>query len=121
MALVLTVGAIIKCTHGGMCKLSQGNSKLTVSGNAVITSGMEAGISFAGGPNVTVPCTFATGAGPSPCTATGPSLPSGVATKLLVDGMGALLAGASGQNVNAQDPSAQWSVVSAGQTLLQAS
>jgi hypothetical protein len=121
MSYVLTVGAIIQCTHGGTCKLSQGSSKLTVSGNGVIISGMESGISFAGGPNVVAPCTFATSGGPSPCTATGPTLPAGLATKLTIDGMGALLDSASGTNINAQDASAKWSVVSAGQTLLQAS
>jgi hypothetical protein len=106
--------------------LSQGNSKLTISGNNVITSGMEVGISFApGGPGVLVPCPKLAVAGspppPSPCTATVATLPSGVATKLTVDGLGALLDGANGQTINPNDPAATWSVASAGQTLLKAS
>lgn len=126
MGTVLVAGAIIKCSHGGSCKLSKGNSKLTIGGNDVITSGMEVGISFApGSPGVVVPCPKLANAGtpppPSPCTATIATTPSGVATKLTVDGVGALLDGASGQTVNANDPAATWSVDSAGQTLLKAS
>ena len=125
MGTVLVVGAIIKCSHGGSCKLSQGNSKLAIGGNNVITSGMEVGISFApGGPGVVVPCPKLAAAGtpppPSPCTATVATSPSGVAAKLTVDGLGALLDGASGQTINANDPAATWSVDSAGQTLLKA-
>src|SRR5258708_8766053 len=122
MAFVVVAGAIIQCNHNGRCKLSQGSSKLTVSGNPVITSGMEAGVSFApGGPNVVVPCPgFTPGPPPPPtfCAATLAADPSGVSTKLTVDGMGALLDNASGPATNPNDPSATWSVVSAGQTAL---
>jgi len=122
MATVVVAGAMIKCTHGGTAKLSSGSSKMTVSGNGVVTSGMETGISFApGSPAMVVPCPgFPTSAPPTPtfCVATLAATPSGVATKLTVDGMGALLDNASGQVSNVNDPSAQWSVTSAGQSLL---
>jgi hypothetical protein len=124
MAMVLVAGATIKCTHGGICKLSQGTPKLTVGGNAVITSGMETKISFLGGPNVVSPCPgFPLTAPPVPtfCIATLPADPSGVSSKLTVDGIGALLDNASGQATNVNDPSAKWSVISPGQSLLKAS
>jgi hypothetical protein len=124
MGSVLAVGAIIKCSHGGSLKLAQGSSKLSVGGNAVVTAGMESGLSFAvGSPNVVTPCPKL-GPGPafppSPCASTGSSLPPGVAVKLLVDGKGVLLDSASGLATNPNDPAATWSVTSAGQTLLEA-
>ena len=126
MGTVLVAGAVIQCSHGGSYKFSQGNPKLSISGNKVITSGMEVGVSFApGSPGVLVPCPKLALAGtpppPSPCTATLAALPSGVALKLTVGGLGALLDAAQGQTVNANDPAATWSVSSAGQTLLKAS
>ena len=124
MGTVLAVGAIIQCSHLGSLKLAQGNPKLRVSGNAVVTAGMESGLSFAvGSPNVVTPCPKL-GPGPafppSPCASTGASLPSGVAVKLRVDGKGVLLDSASGLATNPNDPAASWSVASAGQTLLKA-
>jgi len=43
---------------------------------------------------------------------------SGVSTQLTVGDLGVLLDNASGQAINANDPSAAWSVADAGQTLL---
>jgi hypothetical protein len=117
MPNVIVVGGKLKCKHGGMLKLSSGSSLLEIAGAETIASGMEAGLSFAGGPDVLVPCPWATSAGPSPCTATQPAT-AGTSSILSIGGLPALLDSASGQTVNATDSGATWSVVSAGQTLL---
>ncbi len=117
MPNVVVVGGILKCKHGGMLKLSSGDRRLEIASAAAITSGMEAGLSFAGGPDVLIPCPWATPKGPSPCTATSPAT-SGMSTVLNVGELAALLDNASGQAVNDGDPSATWSVAFAGQTVL---
>jgi len=115
MPNVLVVGGMLKCSHGGMLTLSSGDARLQVSGAAAVTFGMEVGLSFAAG---TPPCTYTTPVGaPSPCSATLPAL-SGTSALLSVGDIPVLLDNASGLAVNAADPSAQWSVDSAGQTLL---
>lgn len=122
MGQPLVDGAIIQCTHSGQAKLSGGDTRLSVSGNGAITFGMEAGISFApGSPAVVSPCPFTDPktSAPSPCAATLPAT-KGSSTVLQVGGVPVLLDGASGMTTNPSDPSAQWSVVSAGQTLLTA-
>lgn len=120
MGQPLVDGAILQCTHSGQAKLSGGDTRLSVSGNGAITFGMEAGISFApGSPAVVTPCPFPDpkSGSPSPCSATLPAT-SGTSTLLEVGGVPVLLDSASGMAANPGDPSAQWSVVSAGQTLL---
>ena len=115
---MLVAGAMIQCTHGGMRKISSGDSRLEIGGKGVVTFGTEAGLSFApGDPDVTAPCSMQTPStppAPSPCSATTPAT-SGVATKLDVGGTPVLLDGAGGQAVNPSDPSARWSVASPGQ------
>jgi hypothetical protein len=125
MSTVLVSGAVLQCSHGGQLTLSQGNKKLSVGGSQVIIAGMESSLSFAlGAPGVTTPCPKMASAGspppPSPCSST-QAASSGVASKLTVDGKGVLLATASGQAVNLNDPNASWQVNSAGQSLLKAS
>lgn len=123
MPNVLVVGATLQCSHGGVVRLTGGNAKLLVTNNAVITSGQEAGLSFApGAPGVIVPCTHPNSKAPTPpptvpCSAT-MAATSGISTLLVIDEMGALMDTASGQTVNLDDPQASWSVASAGQTVL---
>ena len=120
MAQPLVDGATIQCTHSGQVKLSGGDTRLSVSGNGAITFGKEVGISFApGSPGIISPCPFADPktSAPSPCSAT-LAATKGSSTLLQVGGVPVLLDSASGMATNASDPSAQWSVVSAGQTLL---
>ncbi len=123
MAYVLVSEAIFQCSHGGMTKLGSGNSKLTVGGNPVVTSGMEVGISFAPGANTTSPCTNATTTSPpvlAPCLISAPAS-SGVATKLTVGSTGVLLDSAQGTTTNTQGATpGTWSISSAGQTKLTA-
>jgi hypothetical protein len=120
MPNVLVVGGKLKCNHGGMLQLSSGSSLLEIAGADAIASGMEAGLSFSGGPDVLVPCPLPAPSGPpgsSPCTAT-LAATAGTSSLLSIGGVAALLDSASGQTVNANDPNATWSVDSAGQTLL---
>jgi len=121
MAKVVVVGGIIRCNHGGQRRLTSGDSRLNVDGNNVVVQGLETGLSFAPAPPVvTMPCPVTTPAGnPSPCTAT-LAATTGISTKLVVGGMGTLLDTASGNATNAQDPTATWSVASAGQNKLDA-
>lgn len=121
MPNVLVVGGMIKCTHGGVIQLSQGESRLEIAGAAALTAGMEANLSFAGGPNVVTPCPFpapppAPPGTRSPCTSTLPAT-AGMSAVLSVDGLAVLLDSASGPAVNANDPGAGWGVLMAGQTL----
>ena len=126
MSFVLVAGAIIGCSHGGQVKLSAGDSRLIVDDNGAITLGMEAGLTF-GSPNSPTP-------GMAPCTGqvlpvppTGPAFTpcitnpaaQGMATKLAVGNLPALLDTAAGTTVTPQPPG-QWSVVSAGQAKLEA-
>jgi hypothetical protein len=116
MPQVLVSGATIQCTHGGVARLSSGDARLSVSENGAITSGMEAGISFApGSPAVITPCSFTTGGNPSPCSAT-QAATAGISTLLAVGGTAVLLDTATGIATNT--PPANWKVMNPGQTLL---
>lgn len=119
---VLVTGGTLQCSHGGTLRLQQGNAKLKAAGQKVVTATMEAGLSFApGGPGVTVPCPFLSpSSAASPCTATSPAT-SGQAQKTRVGGLPALLGNARGPAINANDPSATWSVASAGQNVVTSS
>jgi hypothetical protein len=114
---VLVSGATIQCTHGGVARLSGGDSRLTVSDNGAITSGMEVGISFApASPTVITPCNFKLPNGtPSPCSAT-VAATAGISTMLAVGGTPVLLDTASGVATNT--PPANWKVAGPGQTIL---
>ncbi len=122
MGQVLVAGAILQCSHKGTLQMSGGDSRLSVSGNGAITFGMEAGLSFApGAPGVISPCPWTNPSGvASPCAATIAAL-AGQATQLAVGGAPVLLDNANGLATNPHDPSATWSVSSAGQNLLSAS
>jgi hypothetical protein len=120
MPQILVAGATIQCTHGGIASLSGGDPRLSISGNGTITSGMEVGISFApGSPAVASPCPFTDpkSGSRSPCSAT-VAATAGISTQLSVGNAPALLDQATGLVTNPSDPSAKWSVASAGQTLL---
>jgi hypothetical protein len=119
MANVVVAGGALSCSHQGRLRLAGGDTRLTVDGNGVVTSGAEAGLSFAlGAPGVVTPCPVQTPAGnPAPCAAT-LTATRGVSAKLLVGGLGALLDTAGGNATNPQDPSATWSVADAGQAKL---
>lgn len=115
---VVVVGGVIKCSHGGQVRLASGDIRLNVDDNGALVQGQEIGLSFAPAtPGVIAPCPFATTGGPSPCTAT-MAATGGISTKLAVGALGVLLDTASGKAVNAQDPSAVWSIQSAGQSKL---
>jgi hypothetical protein len=123
MPTVVVVGAILQCTHGGQLKLTSGSSQMTVDGNQVVTSTMEAGLTF-GSPTAPVPAMVA------PCSAQTPSTPpvfvpcttmpavAGVAIKLSVGNLPALLSTATGPTVSGAGPG-KWSVSDAGQTKLE--
>ncbi len=120
MPNVVVAGAVLACSHQGQTRLSAGDGRLTVDGQAAVVSGQEAGISFAtGSPGVLVPCPLTTNAGPSPCTAT-LAATSGVSTKLTVGALGVLLDTATGSATNPQDVSASWKISDPGQRKLTA-
>jgi hypothetical protein len=65
MPNVVVVGGTIQCSHGGVVQLASGSGLLGIAGAAALTSGMEAGLSFApGAPGVRTPC---------PCTTPPPA------------------------------------------------
>jgi len=117
MPKILVAGATIKCKHGGLIGLTGGATAMKISSAGVLTKGAENGLSFAAG---APPCPMTTPAGaPSPCT-TMPAT-AGVSTKVSVGTVGVLLDSATGPATNPQDPAATWSVVNAGQSLVDAS
>ncbi len=123
MPKIVVGGGFLKCSHGGLTKLSKGNSKLTIGGAAAVTSGMETGYSFLPTtapptPDQPAPCTQMTSTtppAPSPCSATSPAT-GGISSKITVGGAGVLLDTATGPAVNPADPSAKWTISDAGET-----
>lgn len=127
MSFVVVEGAVIQCSHGGQLKLSSGDNRLNVDGNGVngaITLGMEAGLKF-GAPDAPVqdmvaPCSAQTPTTPPkfvPCVTAAAS--QGIATKLAVGNVPALLDNASGTTVSGAGPG-QWKVANPGQAKLEA-
>lgn len=124
MPTVVVAGGILQCTHGGQLKFLSGSTQMTVDNNGVVTSGMEAGLTF-GSPTTPVPGMLA------PCNAQTPSTPpvfvpcvtnpaaAGLATMLDVGNMPALLSTAIGTTVSGAGPG-KWSIGDAGQTKLEA-
>jgi hypothetical protein len=112
MPNVVVAGGVIQCSHSSRIKFPSGASQLQVSGSGAITSGMEAGLSFASG---TPPCT---GKPPAHLPCTSSPATAGVSTLLTVGGAGVLLSSAQGQCVNSSDPKANWSIASPGETVL---
>lgn len=125
MLNVVVAGGVIQCNHGGQIKFSSGSSKLAINGAGAITFGMEANLSFAlGSPGVIAPCTQPTQppTNPptvSPCTSSPAT--AGVSALVTIGGAGVLLSNAQGLCVNTSDPSAKWSIGSAGETVLSVS
>ena len=124
MPEVVVAGGIIQCSHGGQIQFSGGADQLEVSGAKAITFGAEAGLSFqVGSPGVVVPCPWTNNATTpptlSPCASTLAAV-AGVSTLLTIGGVGVLLDNATGFATNPSDPSASWSIATAGQTLLSA-
>lgn len=120
MSLVIVKGATLQCSHGGQITISTGDPRMNVDNNAVVTSGMESGLSFAAG---TPPCnnkTTTTTPAPAPCVTSAAT--AGQSSKLSVGGQPVLLDVATGPTVPALTPAAPgtWKVVSPGQTKLEA-
>jgi hypothetical protein len=116
MPLVIVQGATIECSHKGRASLQMGDGRLSVSGNGVVTAGMEIGISFAKG---SPPCRFfdPNTKKLSPCTAT-MAATGGSSSNLVVGNQPVLLETANGPATNSGDLKASWSVADAGQKLL---
>ena len=125
MNKIVVVGGFVQCSHGGRARLTSGNGKLKIGGADVVVSGGEVGLSFLPPeapptPDNPVPCPRKGPGTPppsSPCSATVAAI-KGVSTKMRVGGLGVLLDTASGQAVNASDPSARWTIADAGQSLM---
>jgi hypothetical protein len=120
MSLVVGRNAILVCSHGGQIQIGAGDSRLSVSGVTVATSGMESQLSFA---SADPPCTNLTTSSPAtaaPCVIQPAG--AGLAVKLTVGGVPVLLASASGTTVPKTLPAAPgtWKVLSPGQTKLEA-
>lgn len=119
MGKVVVKGGTIKCSHGGELTLQKGASSLTVGGNAVVTSGMEAGLTFGSptspAPGMVSPCNAQTPSTPPayvPCVTT-PAV-AGLAQKLFVGTMPVLLDSANGTTVSGAGPGT-WSIGDTGQ------
>lgn len=114
MAMVLTTGSRLGCSHGGSVTLTGGRSALTVDGKPVLARLDVLGAVVSG---CGTPATSST----KPCTAV-TSLIAGEATRLSVGGQKVLTTGARGltDGVSADGPG-QWSVQSAGHSKLGAS
>jgi hypothetical protein len=85
---LLNANAVIMCSHGGMFKIAPTHAPTVMVGGApVLTVADVAPGSMPGG----APCPFATPAGPAPCIKLG-SATGGMATKVLVKGVPALMA-----------------------------
>jgi hypothetical protein len=123
MGLVVVKGAVIKCSHGGQLTLLTGDSRLAVTGNGAMTSGMEAGLAFGSSdtpvPGMVSPCGAVTPNGKFVPCVTAPALPDGLARKLTVGGLPVLLDSASGTTASGAGPGT-WSVGRAGQQKLEA-
>jgi hypothetical protein len=127
MGTVLVQGAVIQCPHGGQLKLLTGDPRLTVTGNGAVTSGMEAGLTFASpqvpAPGMVSPCSAQVLPVTTPPTfvpcVTAAALPGGLAAKLTVGDRPVLLDSASGITASGQGPGT-WSVSSPGQQKLEA-
>jgi hypothetical protein len=114
-------GAILECSHGGQIRIGPGDSRLSSSGATVVTSGMEAGLSFA---SAKPPCnnkTTSSPSGPAPCQTQAAG--AGLAVKLSVGGKPVLLDSATGITVPGATPAlpGTWKVLSPGQAKLRAS
>ncbi|GKQ37932.1 hypothetical protein [Streptomyces sp. A012304] len=125
MPLVLVAGAVLQCSHGGQTKLTTGDPRVTVQGQGVVSSGMEAGFQFGAAekpvPGMITPCTGRSpdGSTPVPCLIAAPAPPAGLTAKLTVGGRPVLLATASGTTVSGVPGT--WKVSDPGQTVLEAS
>jgi hypothetical protein len=111
MPNVLTVGSSVQCAHSGTVTLKGSQTQLTVDGQAVLVDGDLDKASIAGckvvASNTTQPCKTVTG------------VLVGKSTTLSVGGKPAMLDTAMG-TTDGVSPAPQWTVVSAGQTKLQA-
>lgn len=116
MPQILTTGSRLGCPHGGTVQLSAGRSQLTVAGKPVLAKPDVMGKSISG-------CATPTSSGPPPtkqCT-TVTSVIAGEAQLLSAGGMKVLTANALGLTDGLSGGPVQWTVTSAGQTLLEAS
>ena len=123
MGLVVVRGAIIRCSHGGTLKLSVGDTRMTVQGSGVVTSGMENGITFGSPvtpvPDMVSPCAAQTPTTPpqfKPCL-TAAATPDGLARKLTVGDKLVLVENAAGTTASGAGPGT-WQVTDPGQQIL---
>jgi hypothetical protein len=112
MSAVLTESSTLTCAHIGAVQLIAGQSKLTVNGSKVLVDGDLSSKLISG--CVTVPTTSTV-----KCLSVASAI-GGVATRLKVEGKGALLESIGGQTNGTVGGAPQtWSVQSAGQTKLE--
>jgi hypothetical protein len=122
MSLVLDEDAILVCSHGGQIRIGTGDSRLSGGGVTVVTSRMEAGLTFPSG--VPPACNnMTTSSTPSPAPCITEAAGAGLAVKLSVGGQPVLLHSADGATKPAALPATPgtWKVLSPGQAKLQAS
>ena len=118
MPKVLTTSSEVECVDKATVKLSAGQQKLKVAGNAVLVMGDLVGASVSGCPITVKP--------PPPGPVTKPckktlSMLKGEASKLKVDGKPVLLATAQGLTDGLGPAPGTWSVKSAGHSKLETS
>ena len=115
MTQILTTGSKLNCPHGGTVKLSSGRPQLTVDGKPVLAKRDVQDRPISGCATVTNPQT-----GTKQCL-TVKSVLAGEAQHLSVGGLAALTADANGLTDGLAGGPVQWTVQSAGHTLLEAS
>jgi hypothetical protein len=115
MAEILTTGSKLTCPHGGSVQLSAGRTQLTIDGKPVLAKVDVMGKPVSGCSTVTNPQ-----AGTKQCL-TVASVLAGEAQLLSVGGMPALTTSAQGLTDGLAGGPVQWSVQSAGHTLLEGS
>jgi hypothetical protein len=114
MPAVLTESSTLTCAHTGAVQLIAGQSKLTVNGSKVLVDGDLSDKLIDGCVTVPDPTTSTV-----KCLSVASAI-GGVATKLKVEGKGALLESIGGQtNGTVVGTPQTWSVQSAGQTKLE--
>jgi hypothetical protein len=115
MAQILTTGSKLTCPHGGSVQLSAGRTKLTVDGKPVLAKADVMGKPVSGCSTVTNPQS-----GTKQCL-TVTSVLAGEAQLLSVGGMPVLTTSAQGLTDGLVGGPVQWSVQSAGHSLLEGS
>jgi hypothetical protein len=114
MPAVLTTASTLKCAHGGTITVTASQQLLTAAGNPALVQADLAAASIAGCTNTV------TSLSQKPCLKI-TSLLVGASTTLAVNGQAVLLETAQGLTDAAPPRPVLWQVVTAGQTVLEAS